>query len=212
MTDDIDLASQWTDQARAVYQQRYEDAVAAMREHVEHTLSRQGRQTEMPQYFDSTERFHKALAQLDEAEFDWCGSFPLGLDSSRYDDDEDDEHDGEEDADAAELDAPVLTVVGRWDYRLVDADALIAAGRDAYLRAWEEDTDEDAAYRVGDAGSAVYEIAHTEGWASLPQAPGLEQLASSQQVIIHEDDGTTWLDHDGDPFAIARTANSSDDQ
>ena len=108
----------------------------------------------------------------------------------------DDEDDDESDA------GDVLTVVGRWDYRIVDEDAAVAAGRAAYSRVWPDDTEEDATAAVTDAVSAAREIAHGDNWDALESTPGLEPIASAASVLRHE--GDDWFEVDGDPFAIAR--------
>ncbi|GAA1979339.1 hypothetical protein [Microbacterium pumilum] len=197
MTDDVESETQWTTAAREAYSARGEELLNALREHIALTLTRTGRQAEHAQYVPSAAQLHAAAVAFDDAEFDWCGSFPLGLDADRWDDDEEDEDEEEDDSD-------ILTVVGRWDYRVVDETALISAGRAAYARAWVDDTDEDASIAVPDAASAARELAHLDGWGVLEHAEGLESLASTQTVILHEDDGASWFDNDGDPYAILR--------
>ena len=196
MTDEIDLTTQWTTAARETYSARAEELITALREHMTLTLSHSGRQAEVAHYFPSSARLHQAAAAFDEAEFAWCGSFPLGLDARSWDDE------GTEDEDQGE--GSILTVVGRWDYRIVDESALISAGRAAYARVWVDDTVEDASFAVADSSAAAREIAHADGWHALEQAGGLEPMASSQTVIVHEEDGHSWFDSDEDPFAIVR--------
>lgn len=191
MTDDL-LDTQWTPAARDTYAARVEQLITALREHAELTLARSGRQAEHVAYFPSAIRLHQAAVDFDRAEFEWCGSSPLGVQSFEADDDEDDESDA----------GDVLTVVGRWDYRIVDEAATIAAGRAAYARTWPSDTDEDAAVAVADAISAAREIAHADNWDALESAPGIEPIASAASVLRH--DGDDWFDADADPFAIAR--------
>lgn len=41
-----------------------------------------------------------------------------------------------------------------WDFRITDEVAVLAAGRAAYLRAWSDDTQEDAEIRVQQVGDA----------------------------------------------------------
>lgn len=109
-------------------------------------MTRDGRQRELQGYFASASGLQEAARAFCEAEFDLCGSVPLAL--MRHDDEEDE--DGDQD------DGSVLPVVGRWDYRITDPDALVDAGRRAYLNAWPDDPLEDA-------GSAVGEILHGDG-------------------------------------------------
>ncbi|MDT5014960.1 MAG: hypothetical protein QOD39_1120 [Mycobacterium sp.] len=198
MTDVTEPESQWTASAKEAYAARAEELVAALREHVKLTMGRSGRQSEHPHYFASTEEFFRAAAAFDDAEFEWCGTFPLRLDSDEADGDIDYEEEDEE------VDGSVLTLVGRWDYRVMDAHALIATGRAAYARCWPDDTDEDAAIAVADPAAAAQEIAHADGWHALEEADGLRPIASTTTVILHEDASTAWLEDEEDPFAITR--------
>lgn len=197
MTDEDDRDTQWTPAARNAHTARGEQLLRALREHVTLTLARSGRRAEDAGYFASTSRLQRAAAAFREAEFDWCGSFPLGLDTDRWDDDEN----GEDEDEQGE--SSILTVVGRWDYRITDEPALIAAGRATYARIWVDDTEEDATIAVSDSAGAASEIAHADGWGALSNTDGLDSLASTQTVIIHEDDGASSIDDD-DPFAITR--------
>lgn len=199
MTDEIDSETQWTAAARETYTARGKALLEALREHIAVTLDRSGRQAEHSNYIASAARLHDAASAFDEAEFDWCGSFPLGLDPERWDDDDDDQDEGD-----TEL-GSVLTVVGRWDYRIVDESALIDAGRAAYARMWADDTEEDAALAVANPAAAAQEIAHADGWNALDDTAGLQPLASTQTVILHErEDAASWFDTDEDPFDIVR--------
>ncbi|WP_157974060.1 hypothetical protein [Desertihabitans aurantiacus] len=194
-----DLSTQWTAAARTRYVAAAETLIASLRSHVELTRERSGRQRELPDYFASVNRLETAAAAFQEAEFDWCGSFPLPL----YTPGEGDP--GEEDVDDRDADptGQVLTVVSRSDYRLVDADAVLEAGRAGYRRSWSEDTDEDARLFVADVAVAVLEIIHADGSDALDRCPGLDPEASTETVILH--DGDAWPgDDDADPFAIVR--------
>jgi len=195
VTDEDEAETQWTAAAKSAYEARAEEFISALREHVRLTAERAGRQAEGAQYVPSVQHLVRAAAAFDDAEFDWCGSFPLGIAS-----DEDEDEDDDEDA----TDASVLTIVGRWDYEVVDFGALVAAGRAAYASVWPVDTAEDAAVAVPDAAAAAREIAHASGWSALERADGLEPIADRTLLILHDDDSADWLDDDGDPFAIAR--------
>jgi hypothetical protein len=110
----------------------------------------------------------------------------------KFDDEEDEDEYEEED------DGPVLSVVGRWDYRVTDPDALVDAGRRAYLNYFTEDTVEDAALRVVDVVSAAGEILHGDALSDLQAASGLEQHQFFVQVVTHE--GAD--DFDNNPFGL----------
>lgn len=135
-----------------------------------------------------------------EAELDWSGSVPLPL---RDDEDDDDWDDEDEEVGPG----GVLTVIGRWDYRVTDPTALIAAGRRAYLQAWAGDEPEDAALRIEVVEQAAGELMHGDDVSALESAPGLESDRYSITVLTH--DGQD--DFDGDPFRLAVLAVEAED-
>jgi hypothetical protein len=196
-----ELDTQWTDAAKASYERRTEEFIEAIRQHVALNLARKGRQKELLKYVPSQEGLLQAARSFADAEFDWCGSFPLPLPAD--DEWEDDEDSDDEDSPGG---GSVLSVVGRWDYRITDEDALIACARAAYLRAWPEDTGEDAEFRIRDAGSAAGELLHGDDLKALNSADGLEAHQFAVDVITHE--GAD--DFDDDPFGIVRRDQGSD--
>jgi hypothetical protein len=163
---------------------------------VTQTLGRKGRQVEFRQYFASQVELRKAAIAFDNAEFDWCGSTPLGI--SAFEDLEEDEGD-EEDEVAAASDG-VLTAVGRWDFYITDTDAVVAAGRAAYASLWPDDTPEDAQERVQDPASAAGEIVHAGGWSALSSTSGLLLERDFTQFITH--DGPLLDEWEENPFRI----------
>ena len=135
-----------------------------------------------------------AAVAYNEAEFDWCGSFPLAL---RTDEDEFDDADAEGAEDDGN-EGDVVSVVARWDYRVVDPHALLAAGRSAYSQTWPDDTEEDANIAVQSPPDAVSEMLHMPALTQLEGANGLEIGQVWVETYIH--DGTE-TDED-DPFDI----------
>jgi hypothetical protein len=201
--DDDDVATQWTDAARAVYATRAEEFIAALREHVASNLSRAGRQRELEDYFRSQTRVADTAHAFADAEFDWCGASPLPLRDAEGDDGWDDEGE-EEDKDGT---AGVLSVVGRWDFRVTDSAAVVEAGRQAYLRAWPDDTPDDAAYRVEDVGQAAGELMHGDDLAALHAAPGLQPYRFAITVVPHDGED----DFDNNPYKLAMDEDFDDD-
>lgn len=191
------METQWTPEAKDAYATRVEELIAALRDHVSSTLTRSGRQKELQPYFESGKRLMAATRAFNEAEFDWCGSFPLGL----RPDDEDDQ-DEEEEWEDEPASGSILSVLGRWDFRITHEAAAIAAGRIAYLRAWPDDTEEDAVTRVQQVGDAAAELMHSDGLAGLERADGLRLERDATVFVVHdgEDDET----FDDDPFGITR--------
>jgi hypothetical protein len=187
----------WSDAARERYVRCADDLIAALKAHVAMNVERTGRQRELEPYFASSEGLEKAAGSFNEAEFDWCGSFPL-----RLIDDEIDEIDDEDEADENPQPASVVSGLFRWDFAVTEEAAVIAAGRDAYRRAWPSDTDEDAELAVPDIERAAAEIIHLEGWSALEDTPGWERRAEWWTFVRH--DGETEPGDDEDPFAIGR--------
>ena len=196
MSEDDYEETQWTDKAKQDYQERADGLIDALRAHVSANLTRAGRQKELGPYFESADDLMKATRAFNEAEFDWCGSFPLGL---RPDEDDEDEDELEEQPEAV---GDVLTLLGRWDFRVTDEAAAVAAGRRAYLAAWTDDTEEDAESRVQHVDDAAAELMHAHGLAGLENAEGLSLERDATAFMIHEgEDDETF---DDDPFAITR--------
>lgn len=191
--DENDIDSQWTAAAQNTYAQRAEDLIAEIRRHVESNLRRQGRQAEMQLYFESGERLQAAAKAFNEAEFDWCGSFPLALREveDAWDEDDSDQH---------EVGNGYLSAFGRWDFQVLDPEAVVAAGRAAYLAAWPDDPEEDIEVRVPDVVRAVSEIVHAHGFWSLQDTAGLDPDRHVTMFLAHDGDD----DFGEDPFAISR--------
>jgi hypothetical protein len=198
--DEYFVETQWTPQARAAYGQRLEELHAALDAHAAVVLDRSGRESEMKGYFASADRLARAAAAFADSEFDLCGSSALNVDveEDAFEDDDADEVWGSE----AVATGEVLSILGRWDYRVIDEAATIAAGRDAYLRAWQDATEEDASIRVQDVEHAVGELMHTDGLAVLGDTPGLQLERDTVFVLTHEGDGDEA--YDVDPFGIVR--------
>lgn len=194
--DEDSIDTQWTSEARAAYERRAAAFLESLQRHVSQTLSGKGRQAEFRQYFASQEELRKAAVAFDSAEFDWCGSFPLGI--QNFEDDEADEREARDEVAAAS--DGVLTAVGRWDFYITDADAVVAAGRAAYTSLWPDDTPEDAQERVHDPASAAGEIVHAAGWSALSSTSGLLQERDFTQFITH--DGLDDDEWDENPFRI----------
>lgn len=198
MDEDQYRETQWTAEAKQAYERRAEDLVEALRAHVKANLTRSGRQKEFKAYFESGEALLDATREFNEAEFDWCGSFPLAL---RPDEDDDDDDEDEEWEDQDES-GSILSVVGRWDFRITDEPAAIASGRNAYLRAWPDDINEDAEARVQLIGDAAAELMHADGLRGLEDADGMSLERNVTSFFVHEGEDDEAFNTD--PFAITR--------
>jgi len=189
---DEDVAeTQWTEAAREHYAASAEELIARIRQHVELTTGRKGRQRELGPYFESAVEVHEAAVAFADAEFDWCGSTSIKVHT--HEDDEDyDEWDDDEAGD-------VLSVLGRWDFRITDPEAFLSAGRRAYAKTWPDDTAEDAEIAVQTPHNVVSELLHGHGLGRVEKAPGVEVRQFWTTTFVH--DGTE-VDED-DPFGIA---------
>jgi len=189
----------WTPEALTDYRRRGRDLIAALTAHIELTAQRAGRQRELPPYFTSAEEVQSAVNAFTEAEFAWCGSFPVRAGEQEEEEEEWGFDDGPV-ADPSVAEAPVLSVLGRWDYVITDVEALLRHGREGYLTAWPQDTQDDADLRVQDSESAVREILHGPPLLVLDEAPGLQPTMSFVEVVRHDrQDEDAVL---ADPFGV----------
>lgn len=81
------------------------------------------------------------------------------------------------------IEGEAVSVLSRQDYIVVDEAAVLASGREAYLRVWPDDSQQDAERDVTSLGRALYQIAHSDGWDSLGRVAGLRQSGGSTAVI-----------------------------
>ncbi|MBM6402460.1 hypothetical protein [Phycicoccus sonneratiae] len=199
-TDEHDGPDQWSAAAREVLLARAAQLRSAVDEHVELVERLSGRQRELPDLFTANDALRSAAAAFDDAAFDLTGTAPLGLET--WDDDDEDDEDWGEDGDPFAEGGTVVTVVGRWDYLVTDAAAVMEAGRESYLAHWTDDTEDDAGFRVQDVRTAVEEIMHGDVVHRLDESPGLLQRRFATTVITHDGDEDETFDDD--PFAIVR--------
>gem|GEM_PF-3537428 len=104
--------------------------------------------------------------------------------------------------DASLEEAPVVTVLGRWDYVVTDAAALVQHGRAAHLAVHPRDDHEDAVLRVPSVTAAVDAVLRGPVLEALEEAPGLEPVASASQVVQHA--GSSDEELETDPFGLTR--------
>ncbi|SES33562.1 hypothetical protein SAMN05216199_2932 [Pedococcus cremeus] len=193
MDEDELLDTQWTPEAQQAYEKRAEELIEAIRNHVAANITRTGRQKELGPYFESAETLVTVARAFENAEFNWCGSFPLGL--GIEDDLESDDGDEEEVPEGR-----MLSVFRRWDLNILDDAAVIAAGRAAYLRAWPDDTEEDAALRVQDVEMAAGEIIHADGIDALSSTEGLQAVRGATTILQH--DAEDYETFDANPWGV----------
>jgi hypothetical protein len=186
----------WSEPARQRFEAAVGDLIANLRGHAERVMAMSGRQRETPELVRSLEALSSAVQAFDDAHLDFTGfAVPLGL--------VEDDLDGDFDFDLGDF-SGVVAVLRRDDYLVTDREALIAAGRAAYLRAWPEDEPDDAAIRVDSVGIALHEMLHAHGDLSadevLAQTPGIVPAAST---ILFAEVAEAFDPMDDDPFRDA---------
>ncbi|TCC20805.1 hypothetical protein E0H92_03725 [Kribbella speibonae] len=143
--------------------QAHTDALLAMTGDEEHTT-----------LFEHNAALEGVVEDWNDAVFEHTGTSPLLLDDAA--DDEEDE-DVEQDH--------VISVVSRFDLRVVDLDALIEAGRAAQERHPAELDESGDREPVDSAEQAIYEISREvgEAWFELP---GIEMVAGARAYVVPE--------------------------
>ena len=179
----MDDDEQWSPAARQRFAARVGALAEAVRRHGDAILALSGRQAEVPVLFAANDVLAAAAEAYADAQFDLTGTLPS---FETYDDEGDDV----DDDDAEELPPPVarLRLVRRTDFAVTDLDAVLAAGRAAYLRVWPDDTAEDAATDVDHLGRAIYQLEHAAGSAALEEIPGLAPRRSVTWVLDVSDE------------------------
>ncbi|GAA1548654.1 hypothetical protein GCM10009804_01230 [Kribbella hippodromi] len=123
--------------------------------------------------FEHNAALEGVVEDWNDAVFEHTGTTPLLLDEPVEEDDEETEQDH------------VISVVSRFDLRVLDLDALLEAGRAAQERhpaELDESGDRDP---VDTAEQAIYEISREvgEAWFELP---GTEMVAGARAYVVPE--------------------------
>jgi len=124
--------------------------------------------------YEHNAALEELVGDWNDAVFEHTGTAPLLLDDAA---DETDDEDTEQDQ--------VISVVSRFDLRVVDLDALLEAGRAAQEQHPAE-LDETAEQEpVDSAEQAIYEISRevSEAWFELP---GIEMVAGARAYVVPE--------------------------
>jgi hypothetical protein len=179
--DDDDLDHEpWSSEGAHRVLAAAERLTAAIKVHADSVTSATAH-SELPAVFAASSALLPAVLEYADAQFDYTGNgFPFGVLHQFADDDSDDsdEHDQDETRPASGV-----SVLRRHDYRITDEEAVLAAGRAAYLRAWPNDTERDAAVDVTHIGRALYQVAHADSWDSLDRLDGLRRTGGIIRVI-----------------------------
>ena len=125
--------------------------------------------------YEQNAALEELVEDWNDAVFEHTGTAPLLLDDAarRRRDDEDTEQD------------QVISVVSRFDLRVVDLDALLEAGRAAQERHPAELDETVEPEPVDSAEQAIYEISREvgEAWFELP---GIEMVAGARAYVVPE--------------------------
>jgi hypothetical protein len=195
-----DYPEQFSQQTREALGLSVDALVDALQRHAKLLSGMRGGSSEMPAVHDANAEVERLIAAWNERVVDHTGTFPVSLQGFG---DEDDEEILEAEEAAELVDGEPLTVVSRWDLHVVDTDELMQAGREAHMRLWPDENDEDAAVAVPNVGQAVYALLHEHGepWYDLP---GIEVVRGVRAYVRPIDPPTPLSDEDDYDEAIAQ--------
>ena len=195
VTDDAPDFAPWTKAGAERLLKAADDLKDAISAHAEALSGMTGTNDEV--LFGATERLIPAVLAYADAQGEFTGYwFPFGV-IHQYMESEEEETDGEKDP-TTEEHSLALSVVQRRDYLVTNAEAVLDAGRQAYLRVWPDDTGAAAAADVTHLGRALYQLAHADGWDNLHRTNGLSPVAGVIAVVKPEEplgpDPDDWVD------------------
>lgn len=193
-TDD-GFPEQFSAETREALVAAVDQLVAAVSAHARHVIGLRGGSSEMTGVHETNAQVEQAIAAWNERVFDHTGTFPVSL-AGLDDDLENFDADADADEDEEELvDGAPLAVVSRWDIVVTDADALLAAGRQAHKRNRPEEQGEDAAVSVAGVAHALYTLLHDRGepWYDLP---GVEVVRAIRAYVQPEEPAAPFTDDD----------------
>jgi len=143
--------------------------------HTEALLAMTGGPDEQAALYEQNAALEELVEGWNEAVFEHTGTAPLLLEEEDLDEDEDEEDEPEQ----------VISVVSRFDLRVVDSEALLTAGRAAQERHPVELDETGEREPVESAEQAIYEISRElgEGWFELP---GVDLVAGARAYVVPE--------------------------
>lgn len=125
--------------------------------------------------FEQNAELEELVESWNDAVLDHTGTIPLALVDTEDLEEEEEEVQAEQ----------VISVVSRFDLRVVDTDALLAEGRAAQERVLAEDQESDLRDPVETTEQAIYAISREvgEAWFALP---GIELIAGARAYVVPE--------------------------
>jgi hypothetical protein len=198
----MDDIEQYSDQSRAALTEAARQLVEQLEAHTSYLLGLRGGTAELMELFDRQEGIATVARAWNDAVFDHTGTSALNLDDP-YDEEDDEDR---EDEDDEEPDGEVVSVVSRFDLRVVDEDAVRAAGREAHRRLWPQENEADALAAVPRVADALYSIRHEAGEAWF-DIPGIEPIAGARVFLaVDETYEPPHDDEDDDDEPLAEVA------
>ncbi|MEU4396041.1 hypothetical protein [Kribbella sp. NPDC023855] len=142
--------------------------------HTEALLAMTGDE-EQSTLYEQNAALEELVEGWNDAVFEHTGTAPLLLDDEVEDDDEEEEEERDQ----------VISVVSRFDLRVVDLESLLEAGRSAQERHPAELDETGERVPVESAEQAIYEISREvgEAWFELP---GVDLVAGARAYVVPE--------------------------
>jgi hypothetical protein len=144
--------------------------------HTQALLAMTGSPEEQDALYEQNGALEELVEGWNDAVFDLTGTAPLLL--------EEEAEEPEEEGELEEQDQ-VISVVSRFDLRVVDLDALLDAGRAAQERHPAELDDSGEPDPVDTAEQAIYEISREQGEAWF-ELPGVDMVAGARAYVVPE--------------------------
>jgi hypothetical protein len=144
--------------------------------HTQALLAMSGGQDEQDALYEQNVALEELVEGWNDAVFEYTGTAPLLLEEEAEEADEEEELPEQE---------HLISVVSRFDLRVVDLDALLDAGRAAQERHPVELDDSGEPDPVDTAEQAIYEISREvgEAWFELP---GVDLVAGARAYVVPE--------------------------
>ena len=145
-----------------------------LRAHTEALLAMTGNPAEQDALYEQNIALEELVEGWNDAVFEHTGTAPLLL-----------EEEGEDDEEEPEEQEQLISVVSRFDLRVVDLDTLLEAGRSAQERHPVELDESGEREPVDSAEQAIYEISRElgEAWFELP---GVDLVAGARAYVVPE--------------------------
>lgn len=143
--------------------------------------------------YDAGDPLRDALDAYAEAQFAYSETLP----PYDVDTDDEDEHVGVAEPAIADADITGVTIVQRLDFRIVNRDAVMTAGKAAEAEIMDDDA--PGPDEVSPLARALYANAHLRrGWNNLGDVPGIDPVAGITLALANDDllpnDPEQWPD------------------